>query len=278
MYFFNNITNNSRLDLKSNNLERRDLMKFIKSTISVFLIIIISLTCLGCGGKEAHYKKTGKKLAQKYIKDKYGFDGEIVDVSLETTNYSLNFWTTYNGKVLVTMKHNNKEFSVYINANSDNSPCYDNYQLSEIQAAVKSIITNYAGKEPDGFNFFYGALLGTIDEDNGLITKYFDGNNLDDLFKEDITRILSIIEFTGDVDLNKFNDLRLSNTSTEKLLFVNYKNADAMNKATTHTYFVLENLQSEYLSKNSAYIKNAKLIDNGAVTDYPMDSKVKNHA
>lgn len=176
------------------------------------------------------------------------------------------------------MKHNNKEFSVYTDTNSDNSRCYDNYQLPEIQAAVKSIITNYAGKEPAGFNFFYGELLGTIDEDNGLITEYFDGNNLDDLFKDEITRILSIIEFTGDVDLNKFNDLRLSNTSTEKLLFVNYNNADAMNKATTHTYFVLENLQSEYLSKNSAYIKNAKLIDNGTVTNYPMDSKVKNHA
>lgn len=100
-------------------------MKFFKSTISVFLIIIISLTCLGCGYKATHYKKTGKKLAQNYIKDKYGFDGEIVDVSLETTNYSLNFWTTYSGKVLVRMKHNNKEFSVYIDAKSDNRRCYE---------------------------------------------------------------------------------------------------------------------------------------------------------
>lgn len=252
-------------------------MKYLKSTLSVFLIIIISLTCLGCGYKSTHYRKTGRKFAQNYIKDKYGFDGEIIDVSLQT-DVSINFWDTYNGKVYIKMKHNNREFYVYLDAENDNSPCYDNYQLPEIQAAVKSIITDYAGKEPSGFNFFYGALLGTFDDTNGLITEYFNGNNLYDLFKDKRTGIVSTIEFIGDVDLNKFNDLRLSNASTEKLLFVNYKNADAMNKVTTHTYFLSLNSQSEYLSENSAYIKNAKLIDNGTITDYPMDSEVTDHS
>ena len=252
-------------------------MKFFKSKILFFLVIIISLICFGCGGKEASYKRTGKKLAQTYIKDKYGFDGEIVDVSLGTKDYAVNFWTTYSGKVFVKMKHNDREFTVYTDAEKKKSQCYDNYQLPEIKAAIKSIITNHAGKEPAGFNFYYGEFLGTIDKDNGLINDYFDGNNLDELFKKDITRIMSIIEFTGDIDLNKFNDLRLSNTSNEKLLFVNYKNPDAMKKTTTHTYYILEKSQSHYLYENSAYIKEAKFIDNGTVKDYSLDNEAENH-
>lgn len=253
-------------------------MKFFKRAILMFLIISISLICLGCGGtKKVSYKIIGKKLAQKYIKDKYRFEGEIVGVSLGTKDYAVNFWTTYSGKVFVKIKHNDREFTVYTDAENKKGPCYDNYQLPEIKAAVKSIITNHAGKEPAGFSFYYGELLGTIDEDNGLINDYYDGNNLDELFKKDITRIMSIVEFTGDIDLNIFNNLRLSDTSDEKLLFVNYKDSDALKKTSTHTYFILEKSQSHYLYENSAYIKGAKFIDNGTVKDYSLDNEAENH-
>lgn len=254
-------------------------MKIFKSSILMFLMIVIISSFLCCGNivTKKRYEITGKRLIQNYIKDKYGFDGEIVDVYLGQENGSiLDFFPDYDGRVSIKMKYNSKEFYVSTNAQTRDSQCYDNYQMSEIQQAVKDKITTYTGIEPFGFHFYYGNIISLNSYDNGLVTKYFDGNNLDDIFNDSTIQIMSIFEFTENVDLNKFNDLKLSSIGTEKLLFINYKNAAAINKVTTHTYSMFSDSPDSHLYENSVYIKNAKLIDNGTVTDFTMNGKEYN--
>lgn len=254
-------------------------MKIFKSSVLMFLMIVIISSFLGCGNivTKKHYEIIGKRLIQNYIKDKYGFDGEIVDVYLGQENGSiLDFFPDYDGRVSIKMKYNGKEFYVATNVQTSDRQCYDNYQMSEIQQAVKDKITKYTGIEPLGFNFYYGNTISLTSYDNGLVTKYFDGTNLDDIFNDNTIQIMSIFEFTENVDLNKFNDLKLSSIGTEKLLFINYKNADAINKVTTHSYSISRDSPDYHLYENSVYIKNAKLIDNGTVTDFTMNGKEYN--
>ena len=254
-------------------------MKIFKSSILMFLMIVIISSFLGCGNivTKKRYEIMGKKLAHNYIKDKYGFDGKIIDVYLgQVTSSILDFFPDYDGRVSIKMKYNGKEFYVATNVQTSDRQCYDNYQMSEIQQAVKDKLIKYAGTEPSGFNFHYGKSISANSYDNGLVTKYFDGNNLDDIFNDSTIQIMSIFEFTENVDLNKFNNLKFSSMCNEKLLFINYKNADAINKVTTHTYSMFSDSPDSPLYENSVYIKNAKLIDNGTVTDFPMNGKEYN--
>lgn len=254
-------------------------MKFLKSSILMFLMIGIISSFLGCGNivTKKHYEMTGKRLIQNYIKDKYGFNGQVVDVYLGEENGSiLDFFPDYDGRVSAKMKYNGKEFYASTNVKTRDRQCYDNYQMSEILQAVKDKFMKYGGTEPLGFDFHYGKTISAPSYDNGLVTKYFDGNNLDDIFNDSTIQIMSIFEFTKNVDLNKFNNLKFSSMCNEKLLFINYKNADAINKVTTHTYNMFSDSPDYYLYENAVYIKNAKLIENGTFTDFTMNCKEYN--
>lgn len=234
----------------------------------MFLMIFIISSFLGCGNivTKKRYEITGKKLAQNYIKDKYGFDGEIVDVYLgQETASILDFFPDYDGRVSIKMKYNGKEFYVTTNVQTSDRRCYDNYQMSEILQAVKDKLIKYAGTEPLGFNFHYGKSISANShgkEYNGIyyicpannnsvsisphksidVSNWYDNNVDKDKFK--------LVTPTYNIHSNKISDSSQNytiyvfypaqNLDADKhyKIGLNYNNSKTESFDTTATYFV----------------------------------------
>lgn len=258
-------------------------MKIFKFLILTISIMVVSITFIACGYTEEEkqamkaYEKRGKEIAENYIKNKYGFEGKIKDISIEKAEYSiLNFYPDPTGRVFVEMEHDGRRFKVYADAEGDDNQCYDNYQMVEIEKAVVSRISECVENQPWSYNLYYGVVINEHKNINGLIEEYFDGNNLDDILNDDKVDVNGVFEFIGDNDFKNINDLKLSHKGKKRLLFVNYRNTEDTKKVITHTYNILGTPQDMEIYKNAVYIKNAALIENNSVKDFPIDIKESN--
>ncbi len=251
-------------------------MRTFKVLASAALIMILSITFMGCGShiiKEKIYKEKGKEIAQNYIKDKYGFEGNITNVRVQRENGSiLDNSPPPTGKVHVDIEHDGVKFQVYVDAKNDDEKCYDNYQKDEIEKAAISKVSKCAGMEPAGYKFCYGALISASPEYNGMVDLYFDGSNLDDVLNSDGVQVVAIFEFNGISDFDSLNNLNFPNRKYNSLLLVNYRDDESIGKVTTHDYGCLVSFGKDYTEKciyeNAMYIKNARLIKDGSNKDF----------
>ena len=84
----------------------------------------------------------GKGTQSDYIKEKYGFTPEVIESAIERSS------GLFGGAPLTTamirMSYNNKEFSVYIDGETENTDGADNYQQEEIIAALTEKLSEKA--------------------------------------------------------------------------------------------------------------------------------------
>ncbi len=110
--------------------------------------------------------------AVRYVRDKYGFDAEVIGTR------SIDGWSYDNDmkNMGLKMKYGDKEFYVFASCTEESSKAWDNYQWDEISAAVESYVNEAL---PGGKivclnlseSLFYEFLMYT----------YFDGNNIEQI-------------------------------------------------------------------------------------------------
>lgn len=262
-------------------------MKIFKFLILTISIMVVSITFIACGYTEEEkqamkaYEKRGKEIAENYIKNKYGFEGKIKDISIEKAEYSiLNFYPDPTGRVFVEMEHDGRRFKVYADVKNNNGECYDNYQMSEIEKDIISKISKCAGKEPIDYQFCYGKLISMDSDHNGVVDLYYDGSNLDEILNSDKVNVLGIFKFVGMDDFDNLNNFRFSNKSSERLLFLNYRDNESIEKVEDNNYGLLANWGDDYIAgniyDNAIYVKNARLMRNDSNIDYFNNVKESN--
>lgn len=156
--------------------------KYSKTLIAIYLVIaaILLFFLITTIIKEVDYRNkynNVKENAVNYIRNKYGFDAEIVEVTKKDSFQ----WEDSNEYVDVKMQYNNKDFWVFADKVKGSSNCVDGYQFEEIQQAAKEYVNK---KFPDGDVTY----LSWIDPNHRLpflcvTDTYFDGSNIEEILK-----------------------------------------------------------------------------------------------
>lgn len=168
-----------------------------KYLICFLMMVLILLTACGYSGEEKQdmkqYEKQGKKNAKEYIEEKYGFEARITDVECDKVNPAPvpDLWPGPNGNVKVTMEYEDKEFYVYIAGDEETAEGVDNYQMDEILEDFEEALEDVSGLNAKDTALFYGEFLSEEEapDGNGMVNTYYDGENLDEILKEDNFRL-----------------------------------------------------------------------------------------
>lgn len=197
------------------------------------LLIFIMAAVTGCGytieeKKEMkRYEKQGRENAENYIKEKYGFNAEIKDLTCEKYNSGAvpDFSPSPTGNVFVKMKYQGEEFSVFISGEKKNTDGIDNYQLPEITTALKQELDGIAGYHAESVYVCYGENGSVNDEKNGMIHTFYDGENLAEILQDESSQmIVSYVDYP--VDQIPVSEVSLK-TGVDTMLFVDYENQQA---------------------------------------------------
>ena len=194
------------------------------------LFILIMVTVTGCGytreeKKEMkRYEKQGCENAKNYIKEKYGFDAEIKDLTCEKSNSGAvpDFSPSPTGNVFVKMKYHGEEFYVVISGETKNTNGIDNYQLPEITTALKQELYEIMGVHAEGVYVSYGA---SNDEKNGMIHAVYDGENLAEILQDESPKVaVSCVDYP----INQISVSEVSRkTGVDTMLLVDYESQKA---------------------------------------------------
>lgn len=120
-------------------------MNKIKLYIAMIIVSALTLIMTSCGYSEEEkammkvYEDNARVNAVDYIKDKYGFEAQVVDTRILKVDPGPvpDFSPSASGYVYVTMKYQDKEFAVNINGEEYTKNGTDNYQQEEITRAFK---------------------------------------------------------------------------------------------------------------------------------------------
>ncbi len=160
-------------------------------TATVPLLLSLFLTACGYSAEERRameqYEEQGKINALQYIREKYGFEADVVDVTCEKGGGSaMDFTPPPTGDVLVTLEKDGKTFSVFIAGNVLTSEGMDNYQLKEIQSALQEKLEQVAELDVETLFLCYGyyGVKPSDTKKNGIIPGYYDGGNLAEVMAE----------------------------------------------------------------------------------------------
>lgn len=159
----------------------------MKRIIALLCLICICLVFTGCNAEERERflaaEVLAKQNAQNYVREKYGFEPEVVEV--QGSQAPSLFGTVYHpdAPVEVTMRHGDEEFMVKIIGTEVTTAGVDNYQSEEIICAIEnevqeilSAYSEYTRVKTSHLSQFYHA--------------YYDGTNVKQLMKEDINAYL----------------------------------------------------------------------------------------
>lgn len=164
--------------------------KKLALTILQWTLIVIGLGCSLTSlfwkihKKEVYKKELAEATAQavEYVRDKYGFEPESVDMSKDNTFAIEN--REPSKESIVMMKANGRDFYVKSVVTENGIKHADNYQWNEIEAAIVSEIEKLV---PDGKAIDVYA-YNLFPNENFLILKnvfseYYDGSNLEELME-----------------------------------------------------------------------------------------------
>lgn len=178
----------------------------LKSKLFILLMIILGIILFFTIKKEYEYRTRYKFVtenAAKYIKDKYGFDAEIV--SIPEKNSSL--WDNAGGCIEIKMQHEGDEF--WVTAFIFETACLDNYQEDEITAAIEEYLHE---KLPDG-KITDISLTSHLRPLAYCISDYYDGTNLEQILDNnnaDFEMVFADREFSeADIAGLPFDDVDL---------------------------------------------------------------------
>ena len=167
-----------------------------KPIISLLLAAsLLSLSLTGCAEENREYAqnvaavKKGEEAAQKYIKDKYGFDAEIISSGISVIGKHDEYY--YAGSpdprsIFLEMSHNGQKFNVFVYTGEDSPVAFDDYQQDEITQGFADYFTETTGVEVSEIELRYGEFYNyqTSKEKDDclcLMDTYFDGSNMQEV-------------------------------------------------------------------------------------------------
>ncbi len=199
----------------------------IRVVIAVLIIAILSVCMTGCYSfeelqTEAEYEKQAKINAVEYIKEKYGFEPRVLNVDCPK---SFNWFDAYpNSQVYVKMRYDKKTFYTLIKGSKVTTEGRDNYQYEELKSALKQKLSDATNISIEELSVIYGYNItdDPTNDKNGMISPYYNGNNLLEVFKDTHPYVVaSVIE----QDISSFQaDMIKDQTGIGKAIFVNYDN------------------------------------------------------
>ena len=249
---------------------------FVISAILISLIVILS----GCASLDKNtYKSQGKKNAVKYIEEKYGFKPSVKNVTAITGNSSpLPFSTaSATGYVEVKMKHDGKIFYVYISGLNKNTDGLDNYQADLIESKLKEEITKLL---PDAIQIdtCFGSSYSLSDDwDFGMVSVYFDGNNLSDVLDSATLNRAVVSVVNSDIDNIADDIVHETFGQNAEYYFVNYRSDDDLKKCEDLSYKIGTSEFGYDIEQNALYIAEYKRsyktdFTEFKTTDFPLDN------
>ena len=193
--------------------------KGLRAVFAAMAAIVFSAAASGCMQAPTSNVSIAKTKAVQYIKDKYGFDAEVIDASMDTRG-----GTTLD-TALVTMEHDGREFYAEIDIKTDKG--FDNYQADEIAKAFEDKINS---EIPDGklvrldhFGHGYSSSRIFTDDkkDNGMVPKeaYFDGNDLTGVLENSSVSLIMYYTDTEFHDCELFRDIKRTDNSLQLVSF-----------------------------------------------------------
>ena len=245
-----------------------------KQIISTFMSIpLITVSLCGCGYTDeekqtmAEYEKQGEINAVNYIKEKYGFESTVVDVTCKKYSGGMDFSPSPTGNVYVTFEQEDKSFLVEIPGDEVTSIGFDNYQFEEIKSALAQKLYDLTELPLEELFLCCGNFkdTGVMESGkNGLITTYFDGENLAEVLT-DTSAALVVSYINQDISLIDADMLK-EQTGIEDCLFVDY--ADSEQYATIkNPYYNIAGSPIDWtIEHNVLYINDYRLIDSNKDT------------
>ena len=210
----------------------------VKKIIAVLSCVIMTFSLTSCNrdSKEqkelnAQHIETAKENAKNYIMQKYGFEAEITDATLERRyDYIGSSPLT---TVFVRMNYNGRDFGVYIDGSSSNTDGYGNYQAEDLQAAVWEECETLI---PGAYSIFISSsevytVYDPIEaECKNMHHAYFDGTNAADILLSapscSITICYVNTDFSVLQDTYLFDKFRVGDDDT--VSFISYRSEDAL--------------------------------------------------
>ena len=247
---------------------------------SICLILITSVWLLtGCISAEERaqaeeWRKQGEKNAVTYVKQKYGFEAEVV--SSDTQKVSDLFGARLTSKSLVTMEYDGKEFGVLIEAEQSRmDEAADNYQKEEVEEAFTKEVTKLLGTSPDRINMKGGDNVDGWGKNgdafyNMYFHEYYDGENLEELICE--YRFYCVAETLKDIDLDSLwekNENPMFESKSVNLLLVTYDSEEDMEKCNIHP---LDNLKTS-VYEHGMFVSDALFKDTNKVITFDFEIK-----
>lgn len=239
-------------------------MKRFGISIMVFGIVFFLTGCLPFKNQlqTARWRARAEENAIEYIKDKYGFEAEVL--SSETQMIEGVLTVNSSSQTLVKMKYDGKEFGVLSNGNDEYmDDASDNYQKDEIEEAYREEVYNLFGIEPNTLEMKGGDNASAKDV-NGedfydmYFHEYFDGTNLEEVLMQ--YQFYSLVEYVGDVDLDTNyakNVTPLFENNYMCTLFVRYDSEEDMEKSSISITEISDNTVYE----NAFYVSDALMKD-----------------
>lgn len=173
------------------------------------------------------YEKQGGENAKNYIKEKYGIDAEIKDLTCEKYNSDTvpDVSPSPTGNVSVEMNYQGEDFSVIISGEKKNTNGIDNYQLQEITTAFKQKVYEITGFHAESTYMCYGEKGSANDEKNGMIHAFYNGENLAEILQEESPKV--VVSYV-DCPVDQISVSEVSRkTGVDTMLFVDYESQEA---------------------------------------------------
>ncbi|SDB07484.1 hypothetical protein SAMN02910298_00248 [Pseudobutyrivibrio sp. YE44] len=231
----------------------------MKKKLTVLTLILALFLC-SCGYSAGDfvtmkkYKVQGSDNAKNYIKEKYGFEAEVVDVDNE---YPMggpipDLTPMPTGFVTVKMKYQGKEFNVEIAGNSKNTDGKDDYQKEEILSFLEEYII-------DAYPTVDGVSFPSLEDEDTLFGPYLTGDNFFDYIDEEDYKSHIVLKlFNKDVKEFPIDQFRLD-FPCDSLSVINYKDKSKMPNPDRMGYFSAYEAAGvlPYISQYLYYEKNS---------------------
>lgn len=255
-------------------------MKIRKIVYYMFLVFLMAAMA-GCGYTKEEkeeirrYEKQGRENAEDYIKEKYGIDAEVREVTCEKYNSGPvpDFFPSPTGNVFVKMEYQGADFSVTISGADRNTEGLDNYQFQEMVAAFTQEVYDIAGRSAENTFLCYGE-YGTVKEErNGMIHTFYDGENLAEILREESARaVISYVNYAVEqVPVSEISQ----KTGVDTLLLADYESREAC-QSVQHPYYNLAGWPIENGVEDQLYQMNGyRVVSVGEDTYFQCEKKTQ---
>lgn len=219
--------------------------------------IAAMLLITGCRDKEREEQILDhtEENALYYIKQKYGFDAQIVNASVDMSSGL--FGPSYNDAAYYVMEYDGDDFLVYIKIITVEDDgvayqCSDDYQYDEIADAYKMCLDDVTGGNAETV-FLKNQYRDLPDYSDSkylcLFNAYFDGNNLNELSADEGFDCFAA--YTDGTDLENLTQDNIPYFSNkQEFTFISYINKYEYNVSTALS-------TTDYVYKYAPYIDNA---------------------